>query len=146
MNFSSPSFIEIEFTTGLPCTHFRPASITWNFEEFDHDGHAGDIRLGGDEVEEGHHRRLGIEQTLVHVDVDDLRAVLDLVARHLQRGGVVTGRDQLAESCGAGDVGALADIDEGDGRGQLERFEAGKPQTRRDVRDQRAACEAERRQ
>ena len=28
MNFSSPSFIEIEFTTGLPWTHFRPASMT----------------------------------------------------------------------------------------------------------------------
>ena len=33
MNAASPSFIEIEFTTGLPCTHFRPASITENFEE-----------------------------------------------------------------------------------------------------------------
>jgi hypothetical protein len=26
--FSSPSFIEIELTMPLPCTHFRPASIT----------------------------------------------------------------------------------------------------------------------
>ena len=33
MNSASPSFSEIEFTTGLPCTHFRPASITENFEE-----------------------------------------------------------------------------------------------------------------
>ncbi len=33
MNAASPSFIEIEFTTGLPCTHLRPASITENFEE-----------------------------------------------------------------------------------------------------------------
>ena len=33
MNAASPSFIEIEFTTGLPCRHFRPASITENFEE-----------------------------------------------------------------------------------------------------------------
>ncbi len=33
MNSASPSFIEIEFTTGLPCTHFSPASITENFEE-----------------------------------------------------------------------------------------------------------------
>ena len=33
MNAASPSFIEIEFTTGLPCRHFSPASITENFEE-----------------------------------------------------------------------------------------------------------------
>ena len=76
--------MEIEFTTGLPCTHLSPASITLNFEESTITGHAGDVGLGGDEVEEGHHRLFGIEQALVHVDVDDLRAVLDLVARHLR--------------------------------------------------------------
>ena len=54
------------------------------FRGVDHHGDAGDVGLGGDEVEEGHHRGFGIEQALVHVDVDDLGAVLDLVARHLQ--------------------------------------------------------------
>ena len=29
---SSPSFRLIELTTGLPCTHFRPARITDHFE------------------------------------------------------------------------------------------------------------------
>jgi len=33
MKAASPSFIEIELTTALPCTHLRPASITENFEE-----------------------------------------------------------------------------------------------------------------
>ena len=33
MKASSPSFIEIELTTALPCAHFKPASITENFEE-----------------------------------------------------------------------------------------------------------------
>ena len=32
MNSASPSFIEIEFTTALPCTHFRPASMMPNLE------------------------------------------------------------------------------------------------------------------
>ncbi len=32
MNFSSPSFMEIELTMALPCTHFRPASITSHLE------------------------------------------------------------------------------------------------------------------
>ena len=67
------------------------------FRGVDHDRHAGDIGLGGDEVEEGHHRGFGIEQAFVHVDVDDLGAVLDLVARHLKRRGVVARGDQLAE-------------------------------------------------
>ena len=82
MKASSPSFIEIEFTTGLPCRHFSPASITENFDEFDHHRHARDVRLGGDQVEEGGHRLFGIEQALVHVDVDHLGAVLDLLARY----------------------------------------------------------------
>ena len=33
MNFSSPSFMEIELTIGLPCTFFRPASMTSHLEE-----------------------------------------------------------------------------------------------------------------
>ena len=33
INFSSPSFNEIEFTTDFPCTHFKPASITSHLEE-----------------------------------------------------------------------------------------------------------------
>jgi hypothetical protein len=45
----------------------------------DHDRHAGDVRLRGDQVEEGDHRLDGVEHALVHVDVDDLRAVLDLL-------------------------------------------------------------------
>ena len=32
-NFSSPSFMEIELTIGLPCTFFRPASMTSHLEE-----------------------------------------------------------------------------------------------------------------
>ena len=63
----------------------------------DHDRHAGDVGLGGDQLEEGGHRQLGVEQALVHVDVDDLRAVLDLLARDLDGGGVVAGEDQLLE-------------------------------------------------
>ena len=106
-----------------------------NFEEIDHHRDAGDIRLGGDEVEERHHRLFGIQQAFVHVDVDDLRAVRDLVARHLKGGGVIAGRDQLAEFRRTRDVGAFADIDEGNGRRQLERLKPGEPQARLDRRD-----------
>ena len=82
------------------------------FRAVDHDRHPGDVGLGGDQLQEGGHRRLGVEQALVHVDVDHLGAVLDLLARDLDRGGIIAGHDQLLEFGRAGDVGALADIDE----------------------------------
>ena len=56
---------------------------------------------------------LAVEQRFVHVDVDHLRAVLHLLARDLDRAGVVAGEDQLLEGGRAGDVGAFADVDEG---------------------------------
>ncbi len=109
------------------------------FRRVDHHRHARDVGLGGDQVEERHHRLLGIEQALVHVDVDDLRAVLDLVARDRERRRVVAGGDELAELGRAGDVGALADIDERNFRREREGFEAGQAQERRHLRASGAA-------
>jgi hypothetical protein len=91
----------------------------------DHERHARDIRLRGGEVEEGDHRLARIEHALVHVDVDDLRAVLDLRARDVQRRVVVTGEDQLLEARRAGDVAALADVHEQAVAADLEGLEAG---------------------
>ena len=51
----------------------------------DHDRNLGDVRLRRDQAQEGPHRRFRIQQPLVHVDVDDLRAALHLLARHLHR-------------------------------------------------------------
>ena len=113
--------------------HLSPASITLNLDESTITGHLGDIRLGGDEIEEGRHGVLGIEQALVHVDVDHLGAVLDLVARDRQRGRIVAGGDQLAEARRPRDVGALADIDERDGRREHERLEPGEAQALRRI-------------
>ena len=50
----------------------------------DHYGHPRDVGFCGDEVEETDHRLLAFEHPLVHVDVDDLGPVLDLLARHVQ--------------------------------------------------------------
>ena len=99
-------------TIALPCTHFRPGLDHLPLGAVDHDRHAGDVGLGGDQVEEGGHGLDAVEQALVHVDVEDLRPGLDLVARDRQRGGVVAVADQLAEARRAGDVGPLADVDE----------------------------------
>ena len=51
----------------------------------DHHRHPRDVRLGGDQVEEADHRLLGVEHRLVHVDVDDLRAVVHLLAGDVER-------------------------------------------------------------
>ena len=45
----------------------------------DHYGHAGDVRLGGDEVEESGHHGRAVQEAFVHVNVDDVRPALDLL-------------------------------------------------------------------
>ena len=100
------------------------------FRGIDHHRHAGDVGLGRDQVEEGLHRLRRVEKAFVHVDVDDLRAALDLLAGDRQRRGVVARGDELAELGRAGDVGALADVHERDFRRERERLEPRKPQER----------------
>ncbi len=78
----------------------------------DHDRDAGDVGLGGDQVQEPRHRRGRVEHRLVHVDVDDLGAVLDLLAGDGQRVVVLLGQDQAGERLRAGDIGPFADVDE----------------------------------
>ena len=77
-----------------------------------HHRHARDVRLGSDEVEELAHGLHAIDQALVHVHVDHLRAVLHLLAGHVHGLVVVAVLDELAEGRAARDVGALADVDE----------------------------------
>ena len=97
---------------GLALAAFQAGLDHVPFGAVDHQRHFGDVRLAGHHVDEAGHRRLAIDHALVHVDVDDLGAVLDLLARDFQRRFIVVGGDQLAELGRAGDVGALADIDE----------------------------------
>src|SRR3546814_12988354 len=58
------------------------------------------------------YRQLGVQQALVHVDVDDLRARFHLLARDLDGGGIIARHDQLLEPRRSGDVGAFSDIDD----------------------------------
>ncbi len=93
----------------------------------DHDRHASDLRLGGDEMEKRRHRLLGIEQAFVHVHVDQVGAAAHLIGSHRERPFVVLALDQPGEALRARDVGALADRQEaglGTNRQDLEAGEA----------------------
>ena len=63
----------------------------------DHDRHAADGGLGRDQVEEAAHLVARLEQAVVHVDVDHLRAGLDLRARDRHRRVAVAGADEPRE-------------------------------------------------
>jgi hypothetical protein len=91
----------------------------------DHDGHARDVRLAGDQVEEAGHSLLAVEHPLVHIDVYDLGAVLDLLSRHLQRRLVLVRQDEVLEPPRARDVSALPDVDEQRVGPDVARLEAG---------------------
>ena len=75
----------------------------------DHDRDLGDLRLRRDEVEEPGHRLRAVDQVRVHVHVDQVGAVLHLIARDVDRCLEVAGLDQAGEPLGAGDVGPFAD-------------------------------------
>jgi hypothetical protein len=89
----------------------------------------------GDQLEEAIHRRLRIEHRLVHVDVDHLRAVLDLLAGDGQRVVEAAFEDHAREGLRAGDVGALADVDEQRVLADVEGLEAGQAQLLLDLRN-----------
>ena len=78
----------------------------------DHHRHARDVGFRRDQVQEARHGRLRIEHRLVHIDVDDLGAVLDLLARHRQRLVELLVQDHAGKRLRTCDIGALADVHE----------------------------------
>jgi hypothetical protein len=107
----------------------------------DHHRDAADVGLGRDQLQEAVHRGDAVDHALVHVDVDDLRAALDLLRGDLEGGVVVAVLDQLAEASRAGDVGALADVDEEGLLDDVQRLEAGQAHGRTGL-GRRAGLEA----
>ena len=108
------------FQTGLD--HFPLGGI-------DHDRHLGDLRFRCHQVKELHHALGGFQHPLIHVDVDDLGAVLHLVTGHVQGSVVILFLDQAQKAFGAGHIGPLAHVNEqgvlADGAGFQARQPAG---------------------
>ena len=67
------------------------------FRGVNHQGHAADIRLTRDQIDEVNHRLFGVEHALVHIDIDDLRAALDLVTGNIERFGIGFSFNQAQE-------------------------------------------------
>ncbi len=78
----------------------------------DHHRHARNVGFARDEIQEAPHGLHRIQHRLVHVDVDDLGAVFDLLACDGHGVLELLGEYQAREGLRAGDVGALADVDE----------------------------------
>ena len=87
------------------------------FGRVDHHRHLGDVRLRRDEVQKAHHGGFRIQHRLVHVDVDDLRPALDLIAGHVESCVVIAFDNQPLELGRAGDIRPFTDIDEGPAAG-----------------------------
>ncbi len=111
---------------GLALHAFEARFDHFPLRGIDHDRHARDVGLGSDEIHKADHRRFRIEHGLVHVDIDDLRAVLDLVARDGKRLVELAVQNHARERLGARDVRAFADVDEERAGGDVKRLEAGK--------------------
>ena len=97
---------------GLALRHLQPRDERLPARRVDHRRHAGDLRLGGRQVEERAHGRGAVDQPVVHADVDDLRPGVDLCPGDGERLLVVALADEPREAGRAGDVRALADVDE----------------------------------
>jgi len=85
------------------------------FGAVNHHRDARNIRLSCDQVKECGHRGCAVQHAFVHIDVDNLGAVLNLLARHFDGGWIIACRDQLTEPGRARDIGTLANIDENGG-------------------------------
>ena len=92
--------------TFQPGLQHRPAGAV------DHHRHTRDVGLRSHQVEKACHCRRRVEHRLIHVDVDQLRASLDLLPRDRQGIFIASPQDQLREFRRTADVRALADIDE----------------------------------
>ena len=82
------------------------------FTGVDHHRYARNVGLTRHEVQELDHGGAAVEHRLVHVDIDHLGTVFDLLARDGQGIFELGVQDETRESFGTGDVGAFADVDE----------------------------------
>ena len=77
-----------------------------------HNGHTGNIGLTRNQIDKAHHGSLAVQHGLIHVDIDDLRAILHLLACHRQSIFVLLVQNHAGKRLGACHVGAFTHVDE----------------------------------
>ena len=82
------------------------------FRGVHHERHLGDFGLARQQLQKARHGRDAVNHALVHADVDDIGAVLDLLPGDAYRFFILALLDQLGELRRTGHVGPLADHDE----------------------------------
>ena len=87
------------------------------FDDFEagainHDRHAAHGRVRCNQVQERAHFGGGVKETVVHVDVNHVGAVIDLLAGDFERFFVILLVDETQELLGARDVATFADLHE----------------------------------
>src|ERR1035437_595616 len=76
-----------------------------------HKRHLGDLWLAPQQLQVARHRRDAVDHPLVHADVDDVGAILDLLPGHADRFFVLAFLHELRELRRTGHVGPLTDHD-----------------------------------
>ena len=97
------------------------------FRRVNHYRNPGNIRLGSHQIQESSHFFGRIQQTVVHIHVDNLRSILHLLAGNGQRLIVFLFINQPQELTGTCHVTAFAYIHEVDGRTYLQQFQPRQP-------------------
>ena len=94
-----------------------------------HHRNTGNLRLGSNQIEESSHFSLCIQQTVVHIYVDNLRPVFYLLTGNAEGFIVFLFINQTQELAGTGHIAAFSHIDKVLLRSHLQQFQAGKPKT-----------------
>ena len=114
---------------GFPLQTFQAGGDNLPFGRVYHYRNPINVGLGDDEIQEVYHLFAGIEHGIVHVDVDDLCAGLDLFACDVECFGVVLFVNEPQEFAGTCHVTAFAYVDEIVFGADNEIFEPGLPKT-----------------
>ena len=91
---------------------FQAGFDDFPFRRVHHERNFGDFGFAAEQLQEARHGGDAVNHPFVHADVDDVRAVLDLLPRDGDGFLVFVFLDELRELRRTGDVRALADHDE----------------------------------
>ncbi|CAI8378587.1 MAG: Uncharacterised protein [Hyphomonas sp. TMED17] len=102
---------------GFALNAFQAGFNNVPFRAVDHNRDAGNVRFGCDKIKECGHGYDAVEHAFIHINIDDLCAVLDLLPGNFDPGSKIACGHELTELGRAGDICPFADIYESLGCG-----------------------------